>query len=162
MMNHQSPTCADVEAQLAELLGGELDVPGRARIEAHMARCDACRDRVARLQGARNLVTAASGDAAIAGRATGGLVLPTAPIKPRFRPARWLAAAAVLGLMFAAGFAAGRGSRAGAAPGPSAPLVGTAPAADRPAFAERYAEAAREFPRSGSMAWALTSLARRK
>ncbi|MCC6677177.1 MAG: zf-HC2 domain-containing protein [Phycisphaerales bacterium] len=162
MSSGETTTCADVESLLAELLGGELDAPSRTRIEAHMARCEACRVRAARLQGARDLIAASSGGAASADLATRALTMPTAPIRGKLRPARWLAAAAVLGLMFAVGFAAGRGSRPAAAPGPAAPLTEKPPMADRPAFAQRYAEAAREFPRSGSMAWALTSLARRK
>ncbi len=72
---------------------------------------------------------------------------------------RGLAAAAVVALVFAIGFAAGR--QTGAPPAP-APAVNPAAREQRPDFAERYARAARDFPRAGSMGWALTGLARRR
>lgn len=157
-MSELHPGCRVLDDVLADLLGGELAGPQRARAEAHLESCPCCRARVAGLKSAREMVVMASGDAALAERAAGGAQTAD-PMRSRpVRPARWLAAAAVLGLMFILGFAAGHAGRAQrpeAAPDLASAAEPAAP------IAQRYAEAARSLPRSGTMAWALTSLARR-
>lgn len=157
-MSKLHPECRVLDDVLADLLGGELAGPQRARAEAHLESCPSCRARVAGLRSAREMVVIASGDAAFAERAAGG-ARTADPMRSRpARPARWLAAAAVLGLMFILGFAAGRAGRAPRVE--EAPHLASVPAPTAP-IAQRFTEAARNLPRSGSMAWALTSLARR-
>lgn len=150
--------CRELESLLADYIGGELPGPARHRADAHLADCPACRAQVDALSAARDLVSAASGDDAWAGRAVGGAAAPARDA----RPAPWLralAAAAVIALVFAIGFAAGRNTSPPVAPRPDPARQAQV---ERPDFAERYARAARDFPRAGSMAWALTGLARRR
>jgi hypothetical protein len=75
---------------------GELDSAEHVRIEAHLAECARCREAVAE---ARGLIAGASRIVAALDGAPAGVV-PSRLRRPRFVPARWAAAAAVL--LFAA------------------------------------------------------------
>ncbi len=48
--------CADRELLLGGLIDGELDAANTALIEAHVARCEGCREELERLQAVRNLL----------------------------------------------------------------------------------------------------------
>ena len=48
--------CVDHELLLGGLVDGELDAANTAMVEAHVARCDGCRDELERLQAVRNLL----------------------------------------------------------------------------------------------------------
>jgi anti-sigma factor RsiW len=50
------PACADQELLLGGLLDNELDAANVAMVEAHVARCDGCREELDRLQAVRNLL----------------------------------------------------------------------------------------------------------
>src|SRR4051812_25598272 len=50
------PGCADQELLLGGLVDNELDAANVALVEAHVARCDGCREELERLQGLRNLL----------------------------------------------------------------------------------------------------------
>ena len=52
------PACVDQELLLGGLIDGELDAANTALVEAHVARCDACREELERLQAVRNLLRA--------------------------------------------------------------------------------------------------------
>ena len=48
--------CVDQELLLGGLIDGELDAANTALVEAHVARCEGCREEVDRLQATRNLL----------------------------------------------------------------------------------------------------------
>src|SRR3954447_27064245 len=48
--------CVDQELLLGGLLDNELDAANVAMVEAHVARCDGCREELDRLQAVRNLL----------------------------------------------------------------------------------------------------------
>lgn len=48
--------CVDQELLLGPLVDGELDAANSALLEAHVARCEACREELERLQAVRNLL----------------------------------------------------------------------------------------------------------
>jgi anti-sigma factor RsiW len=48
--------CADQELLLGGLVDGELDAANTALVEAHVARCDGCREELERLQAVRSLM----------------------------------------------------------------------------------------------------------
>jgi anti-sigma factor RsiW len=50
------PACVDQELLLGGLVDGELDAANTALVEAHVARCDGCRDELERLQAFRSLL----------------------------------------------------------------------------------------------------------
>ena len=50
--------CADRELLLGGLIDGELDAANTALLEAHVARCEGCREELDRLQAVRNLLRA--------------------------------------------------------------------------------------------------------
>ena len=50
------PACADQELLLGGLVDGELDAANVAMVEAHVARCEGCREELERLQAVRNLL----------------------------------------------------------------------------------------------------------
>src|SRR3954471_13054749 len=50
------PACVDQELLLGGLIDGELDAANTALVEAHVARCEACREQLDRLQATRNLL----------------------------------------------------------------------------------------------------------
>jgi anti-sigma factor RsiW len=52
------PACADQELLLGGLIDGELDAANTALTEAHVARCDDCREELERMQAVRNLLRA--------------------------------------------------------------------------------------------------------
>jgi anti-sigma factor RsiW len=52
------PACVDQELLLGGLVDGELDAANTALIEAHVARCEGCREELERLQAVRSLVAA--------------------------------------------------------------------------------------------------------
>jgi len=52
------PACTDQELLLGGLVDGELDAANTAMVEAHVARCDGCREELERLQAIRNLLAA--------------------------------------------------------------------------------------------------------
>ena len=45
------PACADQELLLGGLVDGELDAANTAMVEAHVARCEGCREELERLAG---------------------------------------------------------------------------------------------------------------
>jgi anti-sigma factor RsiW len=52
--------CVDQELLLGGLIDGELDAANTALVEAHVARCDGCREQLERLQAVRSLLNAAA------------------------------------------------------------------------------------------------------
>ena len=52
------PACADQELLLGGLVDNELDAANIAMVEAHVARCEGCREELERLQVLRNLLRA--------------------------------------------------------------------------------------------------------
>jgi anti-sigma factor RsiW len=50
--------CVDQELLLGGLVDGELDAANTALVEAHVARCDGCREELERLQAVRSLLAA--------------------------------------------------------------------------------------------------------
>lgn len=52
------PGCLDQELLLGGLIDGELDAANTALVEAHVARCEGCREELDRLQAVRNLMRA--------------------------------------------------------------------------------------------------------
>src|SRR5436190_13444910 len=52
------PACVDQELLLGGLVDGELDAANTALVEAHVARCEDCREELERLQAIRSLVAA--------------------------------------------------------------------------------------------------------
>jgi anti-sigma factor RsiW len=52
------PACVDQELLLGGLVDGELDAANIALVEAHVARCEGCREELERLQAVRSLLTA--------------------------------------------------------------------------------------------------------
>ena len=50
------PACADQELLLGGLVDNELDAANVAMVEAHVARCEGCREQLERLQAVRNLL----------------------------------------------------------------------------------------------------------
>ena len=50
------PACVDQELLLGGLVDGELDAANVAMVEAHVARCDGCREELERLEALRNLL----------------------------------------------------------------------------------------------------------
>jgi anti-sigma factor RsiW len=50
------PACTDQELLLGGLVDGELDAANTALVEAHVARCDGCREALERLEAVRNLM----------------------------------------------------------------------------------------------------------
>ena len=50
------PACVDQEMLLGGLVDGELDAANTAIVEAHVARCEGCREELDRLQAVRNLI----------------------------------------------------------------------------------------------------------
>ena len=50
------PACADQELLLGGLVDNELDAANVAMVEAHVARCEGCREELERLQAVRNLL----------------------------------------------------------------------------------------------------------
>jgi len=52
------PACADQELLLGGLVDGELDAAHTAMVEAHVARCDGCREELDRLEAVRRLLSA--------------------------------------------------------------------------------------------------------
>ena len=51
------PACADQELLLGGLVDNELDAANIAMVEAHVARCEGCREELERLQALRNLLS---------------------------------------------------------------------------------------------------------
>ena len=49
------PACVDQELLLGGLVDNELDAANVAMVEAHVARCEGCREELERLQALRNL-----------------------------------------------------------------------------------------------------------
>lgn len=50
------PACVDQELLIGGLVDGELDAANTALVEAHVARCEACREELERLQAVRSLL----------------------------------------------------------------------------------------------------------
>lgn len=50
------PACVDRELLLGALIDGELDAANVALVEAHVARCEGCREALERLEAVRNLI----------------------------------------------------------------------------------------------------------
>jgi anti-sigma factor RsiW len=50
------PACVDQELLLGGLVDGELDAANTALVEAHVARCEGCREELERLQAVRSLL----------------------------------------------------------------------------------------------------------
>jgi anti-sigma factor RsiW len=67
--------CQELEAKLADYLGGELDAAGRQAVAAHLAGCDACRREVDELAGTvSQMQRLDTVDARRAAEATSGLL----------------------------------------------------------------------------------------
>src|SRR5438874_1602898 len=49
--------CVDQELLLGGLIDGELDAANTAMVEAHVARCEGCREEVERLEAVHNLLS---------------------------------------------------------------------------------------------------------
>src|SRR3954447_14981373 len=88
------PACLDQELLLGGLVDGELDAANTALVEAHVARCEGCREQLDRLEATRNLLRKAgvrhSAPAELANRIA---ALPELRLKGANdnRFARWLA-----------------------------------------------------------------------
>lgn len=80
-----------LQADKVDALYGEADAAARARVEAHLAACDACREEMAALRGVRRDLRAWALPASRPSFTPRGVVVP-----------RWLAAAAVLVFLFGA------------------------------------------------------------
>ena len=80
-----------LQADKMDALYGEADAAARAKVEAHLAGCTACREEMAALRGVRRDLRAWALPAARPSFTPRGVVLP-----------RWLAAAAVLIFLFGA------------------------------------------------------------
>jgi len=80
-----------LQADKMDALYGEADAAARARVEAHLAGCDACREEMAALRGVRRDLREWALPAARPSFTPRGVVVP-----------RWLAAAAVLLFLFGA------------------------------------------------------------
>src|SRR4029434_2385730 len=50
------PACTDQELLLGGLSDGELDAANTALVEAHVARCESCREELERMQAVRSLL----------------------------------------------------------------------------------------------------------
>lgn len=50
------PACVDQELLLGGLIDGELDAANTALVEAHVSRCEGCREELERMQAVRNLL----------------------------------------------------------------------------------------------------------
>jgi len=50
------PACIDQELLLGGLVDGELDAANTAMVEAHVSRCEGCREELERLQAVRNML----------------------------------------------------------------------------------------------------------
>jgi anti-sigma factor RsiW len=50
------PACVDQELLLGGLVDGELDAANTALVEAHVARCEGCREEIERIQAVHNLL----------------------------------------------------------------------------------------------------------
>ena len=51
------PACVDQELLLGGIVDGELDAANTAMVEAHVMRCDGCREELERLQAVRNILS---------------------------------------------------------------------------------------------------------
>lgn len=87
------PACIDQELLLAGLVDGELDAANTALVEAHVARCDGCREELERIQAVRTLLA----DEGVRHKASEALTrriesLPEiSPARPPRRSSGWLA-----------------------------------------------------------------------
>lgn len=88
------PACADKELLICALVDGELDAANAALIEAHVARCDDCREELERLEAVRALTRSEgvrhSAPAALTRRIAGLPELSPARSRGRWLPG-WLA-----------------------------------------------------------------------
>jgi anti-sigma factor RsiW len=81
--------CVDRELLLGGLVDGELDAANTALAEAHIARCDGCREQVERLQAVRALLSMPGVRHSAPGALTDRISrLPE--LSPRATPGRWL------------------------------------------------------------------------
>jgi anti-sigma factor RsiW len=92
------PACADQELMLGGLVDGELDAANTALAEAHVARCEGCREELERLQAVRKLLrregVRQTAPASLARRIEALPELSTRPDKRHWLPG-WLAPGAV-------------------------------------------------------------------
>ena len=109
------------QGTLQAWIEGQLDSAEHERIEAHLAECAQCREAVAE---ARGLIAGASRIVSALDGAPAGVV-PIRSRRPRFAPARWAAAAAVL-LFAATSVVVSREFRSGGIDLPSAAIDATA------------------------------------
>jgi anti-sigma factor RsiW len=88
------PACSDHELLLGGLVDGELDAANTAMVEAHVARCDGCREELERLQAVHNLL-ASNGVRRVAPESLKGRIAALPEPAPRAtnenRLPRWLA-----------------------------------------------------------------------
>jgi anti-sigma factor RsiW len=161
--------CDDLNAVLADYIGGELDTATLIKAERHLAECGGCRARAAGLGLAQRAAASLEPSAVEAERATAALELPgaaqgSAPVVRHgagerrravrhFR--RWMGLAALIGLAFATGYTV-RGR-----PTQDAMIAEEGVVATHTRLADTYADMARKFPRQSPMAWGLLSAARR-
>ncbi|MFL6762369.1 MAG: anti-sigma factor family protein [Sphingomicrobium sp.] len=90
--------CVDQELLLGGLIDGELDAANTALVEAHVARCEGCREQLDRLQATRNLVRS-DGVRHIAPAALASRIAALPELQPKAandnRLLRWLGPGAV-------------------------------------------------------------------
>jgi anti-sigma factor RsiW len=88
------PACPDQSLLLGGLVDGELDAANSAMAEAHVARCEGCREELDRLQAVRNLLATEgvrqSAPEALRGRIASLPELSASPARARRLPG-WLA-----------------------------------------------------------------------
>ena len=91
------PACEDQILMLGALVDGELDAANSALMEAHVARCEGCREELERLQAIRNLLRTDGvryrPPAGLEQRIAALPELSSRPLRDRHRAARWLAPA---------------------------------------------------------------------
>jgi len=83
------PACVDQELLLGGLVDGELDAANTALVEAHVARCEGCREELERLQATRNLL-AAGGVRHSAPEALIGRIAAMPELSPGSASRKWL------------------------------------------------------------------------
>ncbi|MFL6776335.1 MAG: anti-sigma factor family protein, partial [Sphingomicrobium sp.] len=90
--------CVDQELLLGGLIDGELDAANTALVEAHVARCEGCREQLDRLQATRNLLRS-DGVRHSAPEALASRIAGLAELRPKAsndnRVLRWLGPGAV-------------------------------------------------------------------
>ena len=85
------PACVDQELLLGGLIDGELDAANTALVEAHVARCEGCREELERLEAVRSLL-AAEGVRYSAPKSLANRIASHPELSPRAANQNWLPA----------------------------------------------------------------------